>query len=449
MSDIIEKDILENTDQHNSNIAEDETAKERTEAFLPYQFKTVFGKTVTLYGKNFTKDRAMVRYATSGYIGYALLNPNLTDPPGLMETVDKLIENEFTFDEDGNEIDSILLPDDAIDLSGELKGVIVQDLRAYGKGLTWMLNPEGSFIINSGDIQKAVECLLKFVKVIRHIYKKGYALTKLDGHQLFFCEEYGSFRFLFDGVDLVDTNTDELDDNVKTVLQNTVSAVIMYSLTGVWPDFDHIETLLSSIELKNDSSELYIEKNTDRVLGTDSQLAVWHALPMQLRTALIRTCLSETPQPLTLDEWEDVLIFAVAETEECAFCGKTVFKNADACLYCSHTTSKADLFTKWQIRNSQCSYCVRISFGRGTVIAGQILGIKQKSIEFMKLQYNLKENALGLRNLSDLTWIVRDNSGTDCEEICPGAIMRVKSGLVVSFKEIPDITMTFIGFEAE
>ena len=75
------------------------------------------------------------------------------------------------------------------------------------------------------------------------------------------------------------------------------------------------------------------------------------------------------------------------------------------------------------------------------------MGIKSKTPESMRLMYNSKTNALGLKNLSNISWfITKDGNQT---EIVPGKVVLIEDRLELTFDGYPDISMRFLGYETK
>lgn len=101
--------------------------------------------------------------------------------------------------------------------------------------------------------------------------------------------------------------------------------------------------------------------------------------------------------------------------------------------------------TKWEIENKNQNYHIRISFGRGTVLAGEVFGIPSKSMPFAKLMYNAKLNSIGLKNMSNIVWHIEvDGVLTD---LFPGSIATVGKNMLIGFEGYTDIEMRFLEYE--
>ena len=87
---------------------------------LPDRFKTVQGKTVKLIGTQHSRSPVLVSFSTSKLQGNALLNEHMENPAAFMSDVDSMFDEGFLEDENGNEVDSLVLPIDAIDLAPDL-----------------------------------------------------------------------------------------------------------------------------------------------------------------------------------------------------------------------------------------------------------------------------------------------------------------------------------------
>ncbi|MGN8631286.1 hypothetical protein ACTNEW_06805 [Blautia sp. HCP3S3_G3] len=434
------------SDTYDHDIAEqrDATLVTTSDAVLPEQFKTVLGKMVKLVGKPFNDMLALITYSTSKMQGNVLINSAVQDVEALLERSEKLYEEGFLENENFEERDSIILPLDGMIVSDELKGVIIdRDLRSYTNGVEWLLNPESDALRNSNNIENALRSVLEFVRTMKHLRNKGVVFDKIDGHQFFFNIEYGEFQFVFDGVDIA--QAESVDDSYDNLYQDAISRLLLYLLIGVNPG--NPDNTLVTPRGENTEEGLAWDEETNSICGSQSALLVWDSLPENIRRALFDIAFAETGRVVTLDEWELLFCEAIADVEVCPFCGHNTFKTAKKCIFCSNTTEKADLLTKWLVESiSQPNY-LRIAFGRGTTLPGEILGIKLKTPEFMRLMYNSKTNALGLKNLSNISWFTMEN-GTQ-KEIVPGKVALIEDGLELTFDGYPDISMRFLGYETK
>ena len=399
---------------------------------------------VKLVGKPFNDMLALITYSTSKMQGNVLINSAVQDVEALLERSEKLYEEGFLENENFEERDSIILPLDGMIVSDELKGVIIdRDLRSYTNGVEWLLNPESDALRNSNNIENALRSVLEFVRTMKHLRNKGVVFDKIDGHQFFFNIEYGEFQFVFDGVDIA--QAESVDDSYDNLYQDAISRLLLYLLIGVNPG--NPDNTLVTPRGENTEEGLAWDEETNSICGSQSALLVWDSLPENIRRALFDIAFAETGRVVTLDEWELLFCEAIADVEVCPFCGHNTFKTAKKCIFCSNTTEKADLLTKWLVESiSQPNY-LRIAFGRGTTLPGEILGIKLKTPEFMRLMYNSKTNALGLKNLSNISWLTMEN-GTQ-KEIVPGKVALIEDGLELTFDGYPDISMRFLGYETK
>lgn len=435
---------MSDTYDHDIAVQCDATLVTTSDVVLPEQFKTVLGKMVKLVGKPFNDMLALITYSTSKMQGNVLINSAILDVEALLERSEKLYEEGFLENEDFEERDSIILPLDGMIVSDELKGVIVdRDLRSYTNGVEWLLDPESDALRNSDNIENALRSVLEFVRSMKHLRNKGVVFDKIDGHQFFFNIEYGEFQFVFDGVDIA--QAESIDDSYDHLYQDAISRLLLYLLTGV--NLGNSDNTLVTPRGENTEEGLVWDEETNSLCGSQSALLVWNSLPENIRGALFDIAFTETGRVVTLDEWELLFCEAIADVEVCPFCGHNTFKTAKKCIFCGNTTEKATLLTKWLVEsNTQPNY-LRITFGRGTTLPGEILGIKLKTPEFMRLMYNSKTNALGLKNLSNISWfITKDGNQT---EIVPGKVVLIEDGLELTFDGYPDISMKFLGYETK
>ena len=435
---------MSDTYDHDIAVQCDATLVTTSDVVLPEQFKTVLGKMVKLVGKPFNDMLALITYSTSKMQGNVLINSAILDVEALLERSEKLYEEGFLENEDFEERDSIILPLDGMIVSDELKGVIVdRDLRSYTNGVEWLLDPESDALRNSDNIENALRSVLEFVRSMKHLRNKGVVFDKIDGHQFFFNIEYGEFQFVFDGVDIA--QAESVDDSYDHLYQDAISRLLLYLLTGV--NLGNSDNTLVTPRGENTEEGLVWDEETNSLCGSQSALLVWNSLPENIRGALFDIAFTETGRVVTLDEWELLFCEAIADVEVCPFCGHNTFKTAKKCIFCGNTTEKATLLTKWLVEsNTQPNY-LRITFGRGTTLPGEILGIKLKTPEFMRLMYNSKTNALGLKNLSNISWfITKDGNQT---EIVPGKVVLIEDGLELTFDGYPDISMKFLGYETK
>ena len=411
---------------------------------LPEQFKTVLGKMVKLTGKPFNDVLALITYSSSKMQGNVLINSAVQDVEVLLQDTEKLYEEGFLENENFEECDSIVLPLDGVNISDSLKGVIIdRDLRSYTNGFEWLLNPDSDVLRNSSNIENTLRSVLGLVRTMKHFRNKGIVFDKMDGHHFFFNIEYGEFQFVFDGADF--TQADNIDDSYDNLYQNAISYLLSYLLLGV----KSVNPANTLVLLKDDHTEecLVWDEETNALSGSQSALLAWDSLPENIRSVLFDVSFAESGRVVTLDEWELLLCEAISDVEVCPFCGHHAFKTAKKCIYCGNTTEKADLLTKWLVEcNSQPHY-LRIAFGRGTILPGELFGIKFKTPEFMRLMYNSKTNALGLKNLSNISWFITEDGNQ--KEIVPGKVVLIKDELELTFDGYPDISMRFLGYETK
>lgn len=434
------------SDTYDNDISEQcaEALVTTSDVALPEQFKTMLGKMVKLVGKPFNDVLALITYSTSKMHGNVFLNSAIQDVEVLLENTEKLYGEGFLENENFEECDSIILPLDGVNVSDALKGVIIdRDLRSYTNGVKWLLDPDSNVLRNSCNIENALRSVLEFVRTMKHLRNKGVVFDKIDGHHFFFNIEYGEFQFVFDGVNIV--QADNIDDSYDNLYQNAISCLLLYLLIGV-KSVNPDNTL---VVLKEDDTEegLAWDEETNALSGSQSALLAWASLPENIRSALFDVSFAESGRVVTLDEWEFLFCEAIPDVEVCPFCGHHAFKTAKKCIYCGNTTEKADLLTKWLVEsNSQPNY-LRIAFGRGTTLPGEILGIKLKTPESMRLMYNSKTNALGLKNLSNISWFITEDGNQ--KEIVPGKVVSIEDGLELTFGGYPDISMRFLGYETK
>ena len=361
---------MSDTYDHDIAVQCDATLVTTSDVVLPEQFKTVLGKMVKLVGKPFNDMLALITYSTSKMQGNVLINSAILDVEALLERSEKLYEEGFLENEDFEERDSIILPLDGMIVSDELKGVIVdRDLRSYTNGVEWLLNPESDALRNSDNIENALRSVLEFVRSMKHLRNKGVVFDKIDGHQFFFNIEYGEFQFVFDGVDIA--QAESIDDSYDHLYQDAISRLLLYLLTGV--NLGNSDNTLVTPRGENTEEGLVWDEETNSLCGSQSALLVWNSLPENIRGALFDIAFTETGRVVTLDEWELLFCEAIADVEVCPFCGHNTFKTAKKCIFCGNTTEKATLLTKWLVEsNTQPNY-LRITFGRGTTLPGEIL----------------------------------------------------------------------------
>lgn len=417
---------------------------------LPDQFKTVNGKTVKLVGTQHSCSLALISYSTSKIQGNALLNEAIENPNALLSEVDLMYDEDFLEDDNGDENDSLILPIDAIDLSSDLRGIVIDcDLRMYINGFEWLLKP--IFLVSNIHLDKfdmtkhftlsgALKSIISFIKVMQHLSEKTYFFKKLDGHQLFFNVEYGTFRFIYDGVDVV--HADDLTENERLVLSdnfnNCVSAIIIHSLIGWWPHFAY----RSLLEFPEKNDELKPDDYSDPSDEEHYAFAALGLLPSGLKQIIVDSCINGG---ITLDQWEKELNEAVNSIEKCLFCEAELFKAAKQCWNCEKQTDKSTLLTKWSVQMKDQEGIFKISFGRGFLIPGEFLGLSTQFTPYMKIMYNPKNNSLGVKNLSGIKWIITKSEIP--EDLLPGAIMPIDKEMSIEFEGYPGIIMHFIGYD--
>lgn len=436
MSDIYDNDVAEQRI---------ETPELVNDKVLPDQFKTVLGKMVKLMGKPLHDALALITYGTSKLQGNVVVNNAIQDVEALLRISENLYEDGFLENEALEKCDSIILPIDGMVISDSLKGVIIDhDLRSYTNGIEWLFNPDDEVLHNTGSVENVLRSLLGLVKTMKHLRDKRFVFSQIDGHNFFFNPEYGEFQFMFDGVDI--TQTDDLGDSYDDEFSDAMTCLLMYLLTGTNVN-KNADTMvrLSALNGDCDDEGLIWDQEADTLSGTHSALSAWNSLPERIRNALFEAVFEEKKRRIPLDEWETLLGECLTDIEVCAFCGHNVFKTAKQCICCGNTTEKADLLTKWLIEsNSQPQY-LRIAFGRGTTLPGELLGIHSKQFDFMKLMYNPKTNALGLKNLSNISWFIAGNGNQ--KEIIPGKVVLIANDLEITFDSYPGVSAKFVGYE--
>lgn len=412
---------------------------------FPDQIKTVLGKMVKLTGKPFNDMLALITYTTSKIQGNILVVNAIQDVQSLLKNVERLYEEDILENEAHQECDSIILPIDGVTIANSLKGVIIdRDLRSYTNGIEWLLDSNSDTLHNSGNIDNALRAVLGFVKTMKHLRNKGIVFDKIDGHQFFFNTEYGEFQFVFDGVDIA--QVENIDESYDNSYQYAISALMLYLLTGTKID-NPGDTMVTLDNLNKDEEGLVWDHETATLGGSQDALRAWNSLPKKIRNTLFDASIAEAKRNITLDEWERLLCDALTEVEVCAFCGHKAFKTAKQCICCGNTTEKADLLTRWLIESSSQPQYLEIAFGRGTTLQGEILGIHLKSSEFMRLMYNSKTNALGLKNLSNISWFAMENDNQ--KEIAPGKVVLIEDELKITFDGYPDVSARFLGYEVK
>ena len=412
---------------------------------LPDQFKTVRGKTVIKAGTQPSQSPVLVSYSTSKIQGNALLDERIENPAAFMSDVDSMFDEGFLEDENGNEVDSLVLPIDAFDLTPDLRGTILDcDLRGYQRGFVWLLAPPFCDPYADSDsagqhaLSGGLQAIIHFVKAMRHIFSKSFYFDKMDGHQLFFNTEYGAFRFVYDGIDL--KRGDEKEISEKTdAFNNFISAIVIYSLMGWWPHY----ACDSLLEFPSKNDELHPDDS--ETPGDPGQYAsqCLEILPSGLRQTIVDCSLRGG---ITPDRWEKELNNALNDIEICAFCGAENFSSSKQCRHCERPTDKSQLLTKWSIQMEQQACPIRLSFGRGTLIPGEFFGLSTRLTPYMKLMYNPKKNLLGLKNISGLKWLVTKAEVT--EDLLPGSVTPIAAEMTIEFEGHPEIQMRFLGYES-
>ena len=411
---------------------------------LPDQFETVRGKTVKLVGKQQSCAIALISYSTSKLQGNALLNTVTGDPSALLSEVDSMFEEMFLEDDNGDEINSLIFPIDTIDLSPNLKGIIVDcDLRGYANGFTWLLDsscepPPGS--INLNNVLNTVK---SFVNALDHMSAKGYCWQVIDGHQFFFHSGYGSFRLVYDGTGIIkDPAGAAMPDQIE-LLHSGVADVIMFLLTGAWPE-GRENGLVKHTLSERTSASWDFEAN--ELSGSSEAVCAWGALPVAIRDALFQSCFADPKNSIALEEWTQILQNAIDDIDQCVFCGSDIFNTGIQCPLCGKTTKKDGLLTKWSIHTETQPGEFRMSFGRGTLVPGEFFGFSSGVAPYMKIMYNPKSNLLGVKNISGLTWYVAKPETAD--DLPPGAITSIEPGMAIEFEGHHRIKMSFLGYES-
>ena len=416
---------------------------------LPVQFKTVQGKTVKLVGTQHSRSLALVSYSSSKIQGNALLNEAIENPAALLSEVESMYDEGFLEDDNGDENDSLILPIDAIDLSSDLHGIIIDcDLRSYINGFEWLFKPlfqDSPVPFAEADVKKrftlsgALHSLISFVKVMQHISGKACFFKKMDGHQFFFNTEYGAFRFAYDGVGFI--HAEEVDEKelpaLSDAFNNSISAVIIHSLIGWWPHYAY-HSLLDFPEKDDNLSHDHIDPSNPE----HDAFVAFDFFPSGIQQIIVNSCLNGG---VTLDQWEMELNNAVNNIEKCLFCEAELFKSTKHCWSCEKQTDKSALLTKWSVQMKNQEGTIRISFGRGVLIPGEFFGLSTQFAPYIKIMYNSKSNSLGIKNLSSIKWTITKSEITT--DLLPGAIMPIDNEMTIEFEGHPDLMMRFVGYE--
>lgn len=413
-------------------------------------FMTIQGKMVSLVGKPQSTSLALVSYSSSKIQGNALLRDVEDDASSLLAEANALFVAGFLDDENGNEVNSLVLPIDAFKLPNGLSGIILDcDLRGYANGIPWLLDPAISH-----SLTNALRAVGSFVNAMNHLNKKGYHwigdigqlfaedYPSPNGQPFFFNAEYGSFRLVYDGVDFEKYPDDVAKGPFHPPTTESVAEVIMFLLVGARPKAGKGETAMSS---GGGETSVSWDTEVNELCGSGAAVKSWTALPATIRDALFKSCLAEQRTDIPLDEWFRLLQDAIADVDKCVFCGGDVFKTGERCLYCGKTTKKDGLLTRWSLHNEVYPGEVRVSFGRGTLLPGEFLGVHTGMASWMRIMYNPKANILGIKNISDIKWRIANPEGTD--ELEPGCIAPIVKGMLISFEGHPGIEMQFLGYE--
>lgn len=432
--------IQHELEEEDKNVSADINEKEKE--LIPAQFKSVHGKAVRVVGAQRSRSLVLISYSSSKLQGNALINANIESPTELLSDVELLYDEGFLEDDKGDENDSLILPIDAIDLSDELHGVVVDcDLRKYTKGFSWMLNANCGMSPKKIPYVSILNTIINLVKALIHLNNKGVYWKAIDGHNFFFNAEYGAFRLVYDGIDIVKQEDIDLSDYVNQ-LNKSISAIIMFSLVGAWPDSDDSGLLKYPVLNPNIASW---DSETDDLVGNTETMEAWKAMPSIIKEAITNTCFSNSSKIVTLDDWVKLLQDSINEVDICVFCGGDVFKTATHCLCCGNTTRKDSLFTKWSIQAGQQIGNIRLSFGRGVIVPGEFLGLSTRFTPFMRIMYNSKSNTLGIKNISSIKWTITKSEIS--EVLSPGSIAPIETDMSIEFEGHPDIIMSFMGYE--
>ena len=318
-------------------------------------------------------------------------------------------------------------------------------MRIYKNGIKWLLDPNDDSRHNPVNLENVLRSTLTFVRTMKHLRNKGEFFKQIDGHQFFFNTEYGEYLFVFDGVNIGQI---AMPDDYDESYQSAISCLLLYLLTGT-KNVNQTELLMMPTEVEEDDNEDGLEWNqeTDSLSGSPDSLKTWNSLPKLLRDTLYEAFFAENKRVIALDEWETVLCESIADTETCIFCGNSVCKTAKQCICCGNSVEKGGMLTRWLIESINQPQYLEISFGRGTTLPGAILGISAKEPSFMCLMYNSKINALGLKNMSKISWFTMEDGIQ--KEITPGKVLLIEDGLEITFDGYPDVNMSFLGYEVK
>lgn len=418
---------------------------ERDEASssLPHQFKSLRGEAINVVRKGEPTDPALISYSRSKVQGNALLDPGVADLGRLLDEVDTLFEEGLLEEGDGNEVNSLVLPIDAFELSPEARGVIVDcDLRGYSRGLDCLLVPPEDPSAVPLSLAGVLEAVAEFAATMDHLRERGYRWQGSDGRQLFFNGEHGLFRLVWDGTGFA--REEESSTEGRRELERAVARAILCLLTGAWPagvaeDAD-AAPLPGGVKASWDAGSGSIASATD----VEER---WRSLPATLRDALQASCFEEAREDGTPVDWKELLSEATRDVERCAYCGADVFRGAPRCLSCGRSTEKCDLLTVWSVRDDDLDGTLRLTFGRGTLAPGAMVGSPPRFKPSMRLVFSAKRNLLGLRNLSSVPWTVTGEGGTS--SVAPGKVATIEEGLSIRFDGFPTIEMRFVGYASQ
>ena len=435
--------IVAEVADNSENTNQEETIP--VESLVSQKLETVNKSTIKISEYKGACNEYEVYYTKDQISGHLFLGEQFSSPAELLEEFYSLFDNGFLEDEDGNSEDSIIIPFDALDLPHDKKGIIVDcSLEDYENGFHWMLNGIIQCPTRPGNsISNVYKVLKQLVKVIHHLCKKGYYLRIMDGHQLFYNVEYGILRFIYDGIDIIKVSESADSSEKNALYEKCVSALILYLLTGARVNED--ESISNVLQYEDEGKRVYWDYDLNEFCGDLQAITAWEALPSSIRDALFNACLIENGSAVTFEQWEEILENAKNEIDKCSFCGCELFKSESSCPSCGKSTNMKELSTTWRIQNDNRPCNLKISFGVGTVLTGEILGINYNFSDFMRIRYNSKKNILGIQNLSGMKWSV--TTGQTIEDLNPGATLPIGEDIIIEFPGNPGIKMTFLGFE--
>lgn len=418
-------------------IPEKSTTREETQTdmLFPDYIKAQSGTGITFYNRKKVFP-TRVRYGSTATA--CLAEVPVTEPGPVLE---KYMVQGFLEDQNGDFNQELAVPVEFITLpSGENCAVLLTDLSSYVRGFCNLQKQGG---VTSRYL---FGVLAKLANAICCLKDNGLYLSKWDGHQFYFCVQYGVFTMVLDGEALSEgvQSESEIDTN------KALAATLLYCLIGAFPvdsegtPYGHLIEAPSSAVVRFDG--------TNRSVSPDDPdaAAFWESLPQKLKESF-EACFFNPEAPCQdAHQWVQLFnnLAENIESECCFYCGKTVFSGIRACPFCRGDLDKRNLLSKWLVTDKSRSLKFGLALPVNTVLDYASLSSDLPKGRLFQIGYSAKRNILALQNISSATLTV-DYGDLGTIEVPPQTLFSLKSGMQFMVSQKHGITLTLLGFEIQ